>query len=298
MKILHVSAGWEPWNGAANIARLIGGEQEKAGHDVTCRVWAGIGELRNADEVWIHCSWSPCLWWAALWGRHVRWVPEGSYDPVRLQYHAWKKWLVAPIERFFLRRAERVVATCKAEAEWIKAFEPRVKNVETIDVKRFFKLPPEGGACTIEEFQSHVPSRRRLVHLLYMGRNHPLKGLEYLERALREVSPEAAPRFDFRMANDFTGMRKQLVWKWCELLVLPTLSDNFGLVVAEALSMGNSVLTTDGAVAWCENLVPVSENLSVGYGGRLLLVRNFRDASHPRRVELLVEALNGVLKNP
>ena len=80
--------------------------------------------------------------------------------------------------------------------------------------------------------------------------------------------------------------------------MLPTLSENFGLVVVEALSMGNGVLTTDGAVAWCESLVPVSENLSVGYGGRLLLIRNFRDASHPRRVELLVEALNVVLKNP
>lgn len=296
MKILHVSAGWEPWNGAANIARHIGDEQVKAGHSVTCRVWAGIGELRKADEVWIHCSCSPCLWWAATWGKHVRWVPEGSYDPVRLQYHAWKSRIVAPIEKFFLRKVERVIATCKTEAEWIKAFEPRVKEVETTDIKRFFTLPPEEpGECTIEKVQSLVPSRRRLVHLLYMGRNHPLKGLEYLKRALHEVSPRRSPKFEYRTASDFSGSRKRRIWKWCELLVLPTLSDNFGLVVAEALSKGKCVLTTDGAVAWCENLVSVSENLAIGYGGHLICVKNYRDASHPRRVELLVEAFKQIV---
>ncbi len=66
MKILHVCAGWQQWNGAANIARMIMDEQERTGHEVASRTWASIRELRAADEVWIHCGWLPCLWWTAV----------------------------------------------------------------------------------------------------------------------------------------------------------------------------------------------------------------------------------------
>lgn len=141
-KILHICAGWQKWNGAANIARLIMGEQNREGHEVSFATWAKMRELRAADEVWIHCGWLPCLWWAALWGRDVRWMPEACYDPVRLKFHGWKKWLVGPIERWCLRRCSKIVATCEAEAEWIRAYEPRVKSIEVTDIKRFFNLNP------------------------------------------------------------------------------------------------------------------------------------------------------------
>ena len=122
MNILHICAGWEKWNGAANIARMIIDEQRREGHEVSFATWAKVRELRAADEVWIHCGWLPCLWWAALWGRNVRWMPEACYDPVRLKYHGWKKWLVGSIERFFLRRCDRIVATCEAEKGWIERY--------------------------------------------------------------------------------------------------------------------------------------------------------------------------------
>ena len=122
MNILHICAGWQKWNGAANIARMIMDEQRREGHEVSFATWAKVRELRAADEVWIHCGWLPCLWWAALWGRNVRWMPEACYDPVRLKYHGWKKWLVGPIERWCLRRCDRIVATCEAEKEWIEAY--------------------------------------------------------------------------------------------------------------------------------------------------------------------------------
>ena len=146
MKVLHICAGWEQWNGAANIARMIMGEQERAGHEVASRTWASIRELRAADEVWIHCSWLPCLWWAALWGKKFRWMPECSYDPVRRAYHGWKKWLVGPIERYFLRRADRIVATCEAEKGWIEEYlGKRCPPVEVTDIKRFFDLSRVDG---------------------------------------------------------------------------------------------------------------------------------------------------------
>ena len=147
MNILHICAGWEKWNGAANIARLIMGEQKQEGHAVSFCSWASIRQLRSADEVWIHCSWMPCLWWAALWGKNVHWVPECSYDPIRRAYHGWKKTLVGPIERFCLRRAKTLVATCEAEAGWIRSYlGRRCPLIEVTDIKRFFKL--NGNALT------------------------------------------------------------------------------------------------------------------------------------------------------
>jgi len=278
VKILHVSAGWEPWNGAANIARLIVGEQEKADHSVTCRIWAGIGELRKADEVWIHCSWSPCLWWAAMWGKHVRWVPEGSYDPVRLQYHAWKKKLVGPIERWFLRRCDKIVATCEAEKEWIEAYlGKRCPPIEVADIKRFFKISSEFRVRSLELDE---------IHLLYLGRRHPLKGLEYLEEAVRQLEVRR-PKSEvlLRIVTNVFGEEKEKIWQWCDVLVLPTLSENFGLVVAEALERGKFVITTDGAPAWCDG---------EDYGGRLICLKGFRNGTKLERVSLLKNAIEKV----
>jgi glycosyltransferase involved in cell wall biosynthesis len=275
MKILHISAGWQPWNGAANIARMIMREQEASGHEVSSATWAGMGALRSADEVWIHCGWLPCLWWAALWGRRVRWMPEACYDPVRLAYHAWKKRLAGPFERFFLRRASAVVATCEAEAGWIRAYlGRRCPPVEVTDVKRFFRLP----AFAAEPTSGHPR------HLLYLGRRHPLKGLECLERAVESVGAGQAGTdgIELRIVSGAFGEEKERVWDWCDTLVLPTLSDNFGLVVAEALERGKRVITTDGAPAWGDGNT---------YGGRLVYLRGFRDGTWQERAELLRSAM-------
>jgi len=143
MKVFHICAGWQKWNGAANIARMIMDEQRRAGNEVSYATWARVKELRTADEVWIHCGWLPCLWWAALWCRNIRWMPEACYDPVRLGYHGWKKWLVGPIERFFLRRCAKIVATCEAEKGWIERYlGPHCPPIEVTDIKRFFNLNP------------------------------------------------------------------------------------------------------------------------------------------------------------
>ena len=115
MTVLHISDGWEETNGIAVAARLIGGEQKLEGHVVHFRRWAGVSALRSADEVWVHCAWRPCLWWASLFARRLVRMTHGSFDPVRLSFHGRRKRLVGLIERFFLRRAARIVVTCDAE---------------------------------------------------------------------------------------------------------------------------------------------------------------------------------------
>ena len=279
MKILHICAGWEKWNGAANIARLIAKDQEEVGKKVTLAIWASIRQLRSADEVWVHCGWMPCLWWAALWGRNVRWMPEACYDPVRLSYHGWKKWLVGPIERFSLRRAKVLVATCEAEKSWIEAYlGKRCPPIEVADIKRFFNLNPVNPGNPV----------KKDLHLLYLGRRHLLKGVEYLEAAVRQIQESSAPLcLCVKIISSAFGEELEKVWNWCDVLVLPTFSDNFGLVVAEALERGKCVITTDGAPAWGDG----NE-----YGGRLIYLKGYREGAKEQRVELLKKAIESVCR--
>ena len=68
---------------------------------------------------------------------------------------------------------------------------------------------------------------------------------------------------------------------WCDVLVLPTLSENFGLVVAEALERGKRVITTDGAPAWD------------GQAG-VVYLKGYRDGTNEQRVELLKRAIGSL----
>ena len=122
------------------------------------------------------------------------------------------------------------------------------------------------------------------LRLLYLGRRHPLKGVVCLEEAVRRVQGAAGAVRPVRleMVSSAFGEEKERVWGRCDVLVLPTLSDNFGLVVAEALERGKRVITTDGAPAW---------DGGNDYGGRLVYLRGFRDGSSEERVRLLEEAI-------
>ena len=350
-------------------------EQRREGHEVSFATWAKVRELRSADEVWIHCGWLPCLWWAALWGRNVRWMPEACYDPVRLRYHGWKKWLAGPIERFCLRRAKTLVATCEAEAGWIRSYlGRRCPPIEVTDIKRFFKLngevltqrredaelslgrcprPPSAEGSPIS-LSAHSPllghplrgqaspggyaplgtrsarlgslqnaspacaavtrlcvkntEQAEPLHLLYLGRRHPLKGLSYLESAVRQIwenrsdlfsqkgNPSPSPSSvccELRVVSSAFGEELEKVWDWCDVLVLPTLSENFGLVIAEALERGKRVITTDGAPAWNHEIHETHEKgLWSGYGGRLIYLKGYRDGTDEERVELLKKAID------
>ena len=153
-----------------------------------------------------------------------------------------------------------------------------------------------------------------------------MKGVEYLEAAVRQIEEcgatgvRALPDSDdstrstcstrLKIISSAFGEEKEKVWDWCDVLVLPTLSENFGLVIAEALERGKRVITTDGAPAWGENLSRVEVErgrwdgrvervetcrggeVLFGYSGRLIYLKGYRDGSDEERVELLKKAID------
>ena len=289
MKILHVVPGLDnPFNGIAVAAKLMAGEQ--VAEMVDAREFGKIKDLAKYEKVWVHSCWLPMTLKAyrrvVKAKRQLVRMTHANLDPVRLRYHGWKKWLVGPIERYWLRKADRIVATCDAEKAWIEAYlGKKCPEIVVTDIKRFFDLNGEKGSGKREE-----GSNNKKLNVLYLGRRHPLKGVKYLEFAVEELNYFCMSRvpggedgcINLRIVSDAKGEELEKVWDWCDVLVLPTLSENFGLVIAEALERGKRVITTDGAPAWGDGN---------DYGGRLMYLRGYRDGSEEARVKLLRDAL-------
>ena len=279
MKIVHFCAGLEYWNGMANTARQFVKEELARGADSVLTNNPADVEY-GVDVVMIHGAWLPALWKVAKRAKavgaklYIR--PAGSYDPVRRAYHGWKKKLVSFFEHRMLRRADVVLATCDAEAEWIREYEPAIKDIEITDLRRFFNFPQNDKTG-----QTHFIISKP-VHLLYLGRKHPLKGIAYLEQAVVGL-----PDVELRIVSDAKGEELERVWQWCDVLVLPTLSENFGRVVAEALERGKRVITTDGAPAWGDGN---------DYGGRLSYLKGYRDGTKETRVSLLRDEIGQLMQ--
>ena len=305
MRVVHVVPGVDDAaNGMMAVARLIANEQGDAEVVDLDSPGALRGRVKDAEEVWVHGMWLPMEWGvcsAALKaGKRLVRMTHGSLSPVYLERQGkWKKRLVGPIERWFLRRCEKIVATCEAEKEWIEAYLGKnCPKVEVTDIRRFFNLSRVEHVERVEKIDGEL-------HVLYLGRRHPLKGVEYLEEAVRQLKvrrPESEVLL--RIESNAFGEKKEKVWEWCDVLVLPTLSENFGLVVAEALERGKRVITTDGAPAWGEDVGHVEHVESAGdfdgevlsaYGGRLVYLKGYRDGTKERRIELLKTAIEGCL---
>ena len=73
----------------------------------------GLGkEIKEADVVHVHSSWTFPVWWGAWlalrYKKTLVMSPHGALNPLQLKHSAWKKWLVGWMDRKLLRRADVV----------------------------------------------------------------------------------------------------------------------------------------------------------------------------------------------
>ena len=189
--------------------------------------------------------------------------PRGMLGPAALNFSRIKKkvfWSIA--QGPALLSVSCFHATAPEEAEDIRAFglrSPIAVIPNGIDV------PPN----TISRNHLLLGEPRTLLHL---GRIHPKKGIERLLQAwarlepvhpdwnLRIVGPdEGGHTNDLRYLSQqlrlsrvtFDGplfaSEKQAAYQHADLFVLPTMHENFGMVVAEALAAGTPVVSSTGA---------------------------------------------------
>lgn len=218
---------------------------------------------RYYDVVHLHGTWDRLVHTVAVQSRKQNvpyvWAPRGTLEPWSLKQKYWKKklawWLY--LRRDF-QHAQRLHATSELEA----------RNLQNLGLK-----PKIFSAANGIVFPAVMPERREEKSTrtaLFLSRIHPKKGLELLINAWNQIRPAGwrCEIFGPSDENYLASLQKliashglsdqihifpeaddQTKWKLyrtADLFVLPTYSENFGIVVAEALAMGTPVITTTG----------------------------------------------------
>lgn len=195
--------------------------------------------------------------------------PMGMLEPWAMSQKRRKKragW--AAYQRYDLACSAVVHATAFSEAQ----------NLRALGVKVPIAVIPHGI-----DIPAHLPTRPSAQHAsdsktaLFLSRIHPKKGLLELVEAWARLRPHgwrvvvAGPDQDgyqsvieeavhanglqgvFEFAGPAYDEQKVNLFALADLFVLPTYSENFGLVIAEALAHGVPVITTTGT-PWAELL--------------------------------------------
>jgi glycosyltransferase involved in cell wall biosynthesis len=226
-------------------------------------LWKKVGAI---DVVHNHSLWS-MVNVAAGWivpGRGAKLVtsPRGTLSAWALSRSPRVKKLLWPLQRRALARADMLHATSEVEYQEIRSLG---FTAPVAIIPNGIDLP-----LTQADVESGVGSDQRT--LLFLSRIHPTKGLDRLLRAwvqlqarhgewrlviagtgepahVREVRDLAtaldAHRVEF--PGPQYGDAKGAAYRNADLFVLPTHSENFGMVVAEALAYGCPAIVSFGA---------------------------------------------------
>lgn len=254
------------------------------GHGVDVRVFApsrprriyfsremlrSLGALvRECDVVYLQGCWTFPIWHAGRlamrYGKRLVMGPAGSLNPAHLRRSRLVKRIASIIDYSLLRRADAIHATSMAEREWILAVRGIGSRSQRVHVVPLGVEAPQWCDPGLEPSSPDT--------LLYLGRIHPMKGLDVLVEALslHVAGNEASPlclmicgpdeegtlvrlrslaarlgvgdRMDFR--GPVSGDAKWRLVADAGGLVLPSRGENFGMAIAEALAVGRPVICT------------------------------------------------------
>lgn len=190
---------------------------------------------------------------------------RGMLEPWAMNHRRWKKYIAWQLyQRRDLRRADCHHATAETEAEHIRRLG---LDVPICVIPNGVDVPESRPGRASKRYETRGERRTAL----FLGRIHPKKGLLMLIDAWARVRPvgwhlkiigpdELGHRTELENAVTATGLRdmisfagpvdgeaKRSAFFDADLFILPTHSENFGMVIAEALAHGLPVLTTTGA---------------------------------------------------
>jgi len=222
-------------------------------------VLSAEADILHTHGIWQHPSFLALQWKAQSPRPHVASV-HGMLEPWAWHHHAWKKrpiwWLW---EKRNLESAALLHATSIQEAEGLRQrglSAPIAIIPHGVDLPALVERPAQTSGCRTA---------------LFLSRLHPKKGLPLLLEAwarvrpvnwrLRIVGPDKSGHRDelqrmaaglgirdcIEFSGALQGVEKSAAFRQCELFILPTHSENFGIAIAEAMAHQLPVITTHGA---------------------------------------------------
>lgn len=229
------------------------------------REWEKILNNIKPDLVHINCCWMPCCAltqkWAQRKGYKVILTPHGMLEPWIVSRHYWTKKLPALIlyQKSAIKNANCIHATAETEKTNILklGYNTNIEIVANgIDIKNI----------TIKD------SWEKKSNILFLSRIHVKKGIEFLLDAIAPIKDKLngytvniAGEGDSQYINTLKqkaidlgidrminfcggvyGEKKWELFRNADIFILPTYSENFGIVIAEALACGTPVITTKG----------------------------------------------------
>lgn len=231
--------------------------------ELLCRLW---GAVQRADVVHLTGPYNfpviPTLLICRLTSTPLIWSPRGGFQATAQWSHAPKRRIKNAFEKLcgaLVPHSMVLHVTSPLEAETSSRNFP---GKDCVLIPNAVDIP--------EALPTRTWRKDGRLRLAFLSRVHPKKGLDILIPALAALSDHvtleiygdgdptylaelhrhvAQLRLDKRVT--FHGLvkddAKTLAFTECDLFVLPTHSENFGIVVAEALGHGTPVITTVNA---------------------------------------------------
>ena len=222
-------------------------------------------EKERFDVIHGQCIWEPLFHQMRLAAdkHQIPFIltPRGTLEPWSLQQSKWKKriarWLYQDKD---LKRCACIYATAEMEAQHIRDL--GFKNPICIIPNG---IETEGYPCRNDA--SMVKKR-----ILFLSRIHPKKGIEVLieafsrlhqefqdwsvmivgngedeyRKALNEKVAKLGLSDKIQILAPVFGAAKMKIYQESSVFCLPSYSENFGMVIAEAMSCGLPTITTNG----------------------------------------------------
>jgi len=185
-------------------------------------------------------------------------TPRGMLEPWIMNRNPLKKKLAMLLyQRKDIEKAAYLHATCEMERE----------NIRKLGFKNPIVVIPNGIEISNVKLKAEW---KEVQNILFLSRVHPKKGIDLLIEAvaqlpantlhitiagegdaayveeLKQLSVQKKVAHQFHFVGGIYGKQKWELYQQSDLFVLPTYSENFGIVVPEALYTGLPVLTTTG----------------------------------------------------
>ena len=262
--LLSMTPGEVPWlSGFDDSAFLCA---DSRGYFAWKRVVRDAIEKLKPDLLHLHQIWTLDLHAASVVAREsgIPYIiaPRGSLEPWALEHKWLKKWIARRLyQDCDLRQAAALHATASSEADRFRELgfrNPIINSPNGVNVP--CDLPPrEHGLKRRALFLSRMVPNKGILELVEAwGRVRP-EGWEcelvytmgnederLCERHVHERVSELGLNADFIFTGALSDDEKWKAYRRANLFVLPTYTENFGIVIAEALYAGLPVITTKG----------------------------------------------------